>query len=63
MCKAASPLAKFSAAVTPSIRKTRKSTFCTVNEEGKMRAYNAGGIAFVPFTGLGVKGYQTKPKP
>jgi protein-L-isoaspartate(D-aspartate) O-methyltransferase len=34
-----------------------------VNEEGEMKAYNMGGVAFVPFTGSGVEGHQPTPAP
>ena len=30
---------------------------------GKLRAYNMGGVCFVPFTGSGVEGHQTEPSP
>ena len=34
-----------------------------VKEEGGLKAYNMGGVGFVPFTGPGVEAYQAAPTP
>jgi len=34
-----------------------------VKENGKLKAYNMGGVSFVPFTGPGVEGFQATPRP
>jgi protein-L-isoaspartate(D-aspartate) O-methyltransferase len=34
-----------------------------VHEDGELKAYNMGGVAFVPFTGSGVEEHQTIPTP
>lgn len=34
-----------------------------VNENGELKAYNMGGVAFVPFTGSGVEGHPSTPAP
>ncbi|MEW6405903.1 MAG: protein-L-isoaspartate(D-aspartate) O-methyltransferase [Chloroflexota bacterium] len=34
-----------------------------VNEEGELKAYNMGGVGFVPFTGPGVEEHQATPTP
>ncbi|NOH01777.1 MAG: protein-L-isoaspartate(D-aspartate) O-methyltransferase [Chloroflexi bacterium] len=32
-----------------------------VKENGELKAYNLGGVAFVPFTGPGIEGHQVEP--
>lgn len=34
-----------------------------VNENGELKAYNVGAVAFVPFTGSGVEGHQATSTP
>ncbi len=34
-----------------------------VNENGELKAYNLGGVAFVPFTGPGVEGHRGEQRP
>ena len=34
-----------------------------VKEQGELKAFNLGGVAFVPFTGSGVEGQQATPTP
>ena len=34
-----------------------------LKENAELKAYNMGGVAFVPFTGSGVEGQQATPKP
>ena len=34
-----------------------------VKEGGELKAYNMGGVAFVPFTGPGVEQHQVEPRP
>jgi len=34
-----------------------------VKEEGKLKAFNLGGVSFVPFTGSGTEKHQAEPTP
>jgi protein-L-isoaspartate(D-aspartate) O-methyltransferase len=34
-----------------------------VNEDGELKAYNMGGVAFVPFTGSGAEQNRAEPTP
>jgi protein-L-isoaspartate(D-aspartate) O-methyltransferase len=34
-----------------------------INEKGELKAYNMGGVGFVPFTGPGVEGHGAEPTP